>query len=210
MPQGYEVKGPNGERGWWDGKQITPLDSNGLQVPKQRKLSAQEEAQLKEARDGAESARDLSRAANIFADLNTKSGTGMVNKIPFVSEVRAAFDPNIAQMQALTARMAPAQRVPGSGTTSDRDLELYLQAVPSVDRGGKANGAIARDINVLADRRSARAAFFDRWAEKRGSLLGADKAFSDFWADYSKKYPQKGASGAKGPVTSGSGWKVIP
>lgn len=32
MPQGYEVEGPNGERGWWDGKKITVLDGNGLQV----------------------------------------------------------------------------------------------------------------------------------------------------------------------------------
>ncbi|PIB91294.1 hypothetical protein [Caulobacter sp. FWC2] len=27
--QGYEVRGPNGERGWWDGKKITVLGSNG-------------------------------------------------------------------------------------------------------------------------------------------------------------------------------------
>lgn len=28
--QGYEVTGPNGERGWWDGKKVTPLGANGL------------------------------------------------------------------------------------------------------------------------------------------------------------------------------------
>ncbi len=28
--QGYEVRGPNGERGWWDGKKITPLDASGM------------------------------------------------------------------------------------------------------------------------------------------------------------------------------------
>jgi len=30
MAQGYEVRGPNGERGWWDGKKVTQLDDNGL------------------------------------------------------------------------------------------------------------------------------------------------------------------------------------
>lgn len=191
--QGYEVKNADGERAWWDGKKLTPLDASGMQRPKPGRLSPQEQIQLKEARDGAESARDFSRQANIFADLNSKSGTGFVNKIPFVSEMRAAIDPNIAQMDALTSRMAPAQRVPGSGTTSDRDLALYLKAVPNIDRPGPANAAIAKDMSATSVRRTARAAFLDRFAQKNGTLIGADKAFADFWADYSKKSPASGA-----------------
>jgi hypothetical protein len=38
---GYEVKGPNGERGWWDGKKITPLDANGLPAKAQRQPNDQ-------------------------------------------------------------------------------------------------------------------------------------------------------------------------
>jgi hypothetical protein len=200
MPAGYEVEDGKGGRAWWDGKKLTPLDANGMQVSRSGKLSPQEQIQLKEARDGAESARDFARQANIFAGLNEKSGTGFVNKIPFVSEIRGALDPNIAQMDALTSRMAPAQRVPGSGTTSDRDLALYLKAVPNIDRPGPANAAIAKDMSATAVRRTARAAFLDRYAKTNGSLIGADKAFADFWADYSKKTrPASGASNAKRP-----------
>lgn len=32
MPVGYEVTNEKGERAWWDGKKITPLDANGVQV----------------------------------------------------------------------------------------------------------------------------------------------------------------------------------
>lgn len=165
--------------------------------PAPRKLVAAEQTQLKEARDGAEAARDFSRQANIFAKLNEKSGTGFVNKIPFVSEVRSAFDPNIAQMDALTSRMAPAQRVPGSGTTSDRDLALYLKAVPNIDRPGPANAAIAQDMSQTAVRRTARAAFLDRYASKNGTLIGADKAFADFWSSYSAKQRAADTKGAQ-------------
>lgn len=203
MPQGYEVKNANGERAWWDGKKLTPLDANGMQAPKARTLSGQEQMQLSEARQGAESARDLARSANVFTDLNKKSGTGAINKIPLVSEVRSMFDPNIAQMEALTARMAPQQRVPGSGTTSDRDLALYLQAVPSVDRAGNANAQITKDITQLSTRRAARAAYLDRWAQKNGTLLGADKAFADFWTTYSQG--GKGAGGASNPFSKSGG-----
>jgi len=32
MPQGYEVTNANGERAWWDGKKLTPLNAEGMQV----------------------------------------------------------------------------------------------------------------------------------------------------------------------------------
>lgn len=149
----------------------------GAGPPRPGKLTPQEQIQLKEAREGSEAAQDFARQANLFVDLNRKSGTGLVNKIPFVSELRSAFDPNIAQMDALTSRMAPQQRVPGSGTTSDRDLALFLKAVPNLDRPGEANAAIARDMTATAKRRAERAAFLDRWAAERGTLLGAEEAW---------------------------------
>jgi hypothetical protein len=152
--------------------------NGGAAPPRPGKLSPQEQIQLKEAREGSVAAQDFARQANLFVDLNKKSGTGLINKIPFVSEVRSAFDPNLAQMDALTSRMAPAQRVPGSGTTSDRDLALYLKAVPNVDRPGEANAAIARDMTTTAKQRADRAAFLDRWAAERGTLMGAEEAWN--------------------------------
>ena len=157
---------------------LTELARRGKTPPRPAgRLSPQEQIQLKEAREGASTAEEFARQANVFVDLNRKAGTGMVNKIPFVSELRSAFDPNVAQMDSLTARMAPAQRVPGSGTTSDKDLNLFLRAVPNIDRPGEANAAIARDMSATAKRRAERAVFLDRWAAERGTLMGAEEAW---------------------------------
>lgn len=172
----------------------------GGAAPRPGRLSPQEQIQLQEARQGAETAQEFARQANVFVDLNRKSGTGMINKIPFVSEVRAAFDPAVAQMDALTARMAPAQRVPGSGTTSDRDLALFLKAVPNIDRPGPANAAIAADMSATAKRRAERAAFLDRWAAERGTLIGAEEA----WAASQRRAPQK-----KPQRPAGGGYKIL-
>lgn len=42
-------------------------------------------------------------------------------------------------LQSITARLAPAQRVAGSGASSDRDVNLFLQAVPRLGRTRDGN-----------------------------------------------------------------------
>jgi hypothetical protein len=42
-------------------------------------------------------------------------------------------------LQSITAKLAPLMRPPGSGSTSDKDLELYLQAVPGLSKSAKGN-----------------------------------------------------------------------
>jgi hypothetical protein len=42
-------------------------------------------------------------------------------------------------LQSITARLAPAQRIAGSGATSDRDINLFLQAVPRLGRTRDGN-----------------------------------------------------------------------
>lgn len=144
------------------------------------RLTPQEQIQLKEARESANSFGEIANQADQFVRLNRKAGTGPVYRIPGAEFIGEALNPNVAQMNALTARMAPAQRQPGSGTTSDRDLSLFLKAIPNVDRPGEANAAIARDMRQMADRRAQRAQFFDRYAQERGTLLGAEEAFAQF------------------------------
>jgi hypothetical protein len=48
-PVGYEVSGPNGERGWWDGKKITPLGQSGApQKALNPKLQSSEDADIEQ------------------------------------------------------------------------------------------------------------------------------------------------------------------
>jgi hypothetical protein len=143
-----------------------------------RQLATREQMQLDEMRAAARTSDEAARTAEQFVGLNKEQGTGGLWSVPGIPMAVSAFDPEVAQMRALTARMAPQQRVPGSGTTSDRDLSLYLQAVPGMDRPGKANAAIAQQARADADRRGAYAQFLDEYASQHGTLVGAEKAWA--------------------------------
>ncbi|MCR5881191.1 hypothetical protein [Phenylobacterium sp. J367] len=170
------------------------------------RLTQQEEIQLKEARESANVFADITDQATRFLELNKKASTGPVYAVPGASEVMGIFRPEIAQMDALTARMAPAQRVPGSGTTSDRDLALFLKAIPPTSRMGTANQGIVKDMQSLTTKRQQRAYLLDRYAQERGTLKGAEEAFQTYWRQKqaSEKRP------APGPKTEGAGWKIVP
>lgn len=172
LVEGQTGTAPDGTRVVVRGGRVVPLSSSAP------RMTPQEQIQLRDLRQGASTADEAARLAEQFVDVNTKQNSGGMWAIPGVASVAGAFDPEVAQMNALTARMAPQQRVPGSGTTSDRDLSLYLQAVPGMSRPGPANQAIARDARSSAARRAEKAAFFDRWAAERGTLMGAEEAFA--------------------------------
>lgn len=68
MPQGYEVNGPNGERGWWDGKNITLLDSNGLKAaPGGGNAAPDPQAQFEDARQTLKLIDDAKGKVNWFS-----------------------------------------------------------------------------------------------------------------------------------------------
>lgn len=167
-----------------------------------RKLATREMMELDEARQAARSADEAARTAEQFVEINRGQNTGGLWGLPMVGKVAGAFDPEINQLNALTARMAPQQRVPGSGTTSDRDLSLYLQAVPGLEKPGPANSAIARQARKDADRRAAYAQFLDVYASQNGTLIGAAEAWD-------KSQRSRGKPASPKPVAQGDGWKVL-
>lgn len=57
--------------------------------------------------------------------------------------------------QAILAQLVPKQRVPGSGTTSDRDLELFKQALPQIMNTPGGNEKIIQVTEALVDYRLA-------------------------------------------------------
>lgn len=142
------------------------------------KLSAQEAAQLRAAREAAQSGSAAARDAQRFMEINQQVGTGEIWSIPLASEIRGAFDPRFASMQALTNRMAPMQRQAGSGATSDKDVALFKRSVPNPDFTGPTNAMIAGRIKDEAQRAQGYAAFLDEYAATNGTLLGAEAAWA--------------------------------
>lgn len=119
-----------------------------------------------------------------FGALNRRTATGdaLSKTLPSVSSF---ISDDAANMKALTASLAPRERVPGSGTTSDKDLALFVQAVPSIDKPGPVNKAIrdARQAqyNRDAEYLNAKESYFAR----RGHVSGFDAE----WQKYANAVP---------------------
>lgn len=188
LREGQTGTAPDGTRVIVRNGQIVPLDSgrdmsgtlttrgprggvqrSGLNAPEQRALAA---ARADAA--GVDTAlSDLER----FARLQEQQQTGGLLTIPGAPQVAAAWDPQIAEMNEISARLAPAQRQAGSGTMSDRDLALFLQSVPGAGRPEASNNAIIDRGRQEGARRQLYAQFLDRYAREYGTLNGAQEAW---------------------------------
>ena len=142
-----------------------------------RKLSAQDQAYLSEQRTSAQAAADAERAAARFLELNKKQGTGEVFAIPFASEMYGAFNSDMSEMEALTNRMAPALRAPGSGAMSDKDLATFKKSIPNPNFPGPTNQKLAEGITRGARRQQDYVAFLERYAQQNGTIVGAQEAW---------------------------------
>jgi hypothetical protein len=160
-----------------DGSLMTPVGPRGGAPRRVGGLNNYEERAIQAARDSAAIVPAELADAEAFARLQQRQGTGGVLAFPGARQVAGAVDPDIASMNSITARLAPAQRVPGSGTTSDRDLSLFLQASPSAAQPGDANTAIIDRARSEGARRQLYADFLDDYARQNGTLNGAQEAW---------------------------------
>lgn len=155
------------------GKQWIPVDAAGAAG----NMAPQEEIQLKEARAASENALEVLGDLTRFQDINTRRPTGgpINNTVNWL--LGKTGNPDIQQMEEIKSRIAPQQRAPGSGTTSDTDLKLYLNASPETTKATAANLAIIERGRREAVRRQQYADFLDDYSKKNGTLSGAQAAF---------------------------------
>ena len=122
----------------------------------------------------------------LFAQLNTQeSGTGPGSLGTMgVGNFRPFQNDQAQQMEQIIARLTPAQRVPGSGATSDFDARMFQAALPGLNRSPGANNNIIEAYRRRAQMSAERAMVADAWLES-GSLQGFDTA----WRRYVNQYP---------------------
>lgn len=191
---------------WWEvGEVVQPAPKKGP--------SPKEQTELANAREAARQAQEAARLAGRFEELNGKTGTGWGMAIPLVSEAIGAFNPNVAEMQSITNRLAPTLRAAGSGAMSDKDVALFRRSVPNPDFPGPTNSAISKRIREDAQRRVQYAAFLDDWVAKNGTLIGAEAAWNARQSA-PKARPTvaarpPAAQPVRRPVTAGNGWKIV-
>lgn len=181
----------------------------GLTNAEQKELAVAREA----ARDALAVLPDLER----FGRINQDQVSGGLFAVPFADRVVGAIDSDVSQLNEISARLAPAQREPGSGTTSDRDLALFLQAVPSVQRPRAANAALIERGRAEGRRRQAYADFLDRYAAENGTLSGADEVFRAKVANgeidlagYGQSSAAASGEGRAGPINPDTGLPTYP
>lgn len=100
--------------------------------------------------------------------------------------------------QALIARLVPTQRSPGSGTMSDRDVELFKASLPSLWNQPGGNKRIIRAMRGMAEYKRAQGEIADRVIQEELSPQegrAALNALPNPLAEFSK--PKDGAATGK-------------
>lgn len=170
-----------------------------------------DQERLDKLREAAQLHRWVADNADQFIDINTKQGTGQMLGVgtPLTGtfgDLVANFDPELATLKGITAKVGRKLRTPGEGATSDFEAKMNLTAFPNISAPGPSNVALAKQWRQEAEYRSEMADFYDAWFAKNGTLLGAESAFQK--ARDAKK-PRGGNSAAPAPKSSGDGWRVV-
>lgn len=163
------LEAPEGVRTPWQNLPPARADMARQRASEQAQKYLQENAAV--VNQGGEVLGELER----FGELNRKSGTGALYEGSFSSfmpESLRGADERV--MQSITADLAPKKRIAGSGTTSDKDIALYLQSLPDISKGGDVNQKIREGYQKQFDRANKKLQFMQGYFDQYGHLNGAD------------------------------------
>lgn len=162
---GIPTEAPPGVRVPWQGLPPQKADEARLRASEQARKKIEENAKV------------VQQGYNILQDMET---FGALNRQERTGEWYTGFQPGFTkgaaeqEMEAITSRLAPGQRIEGSGTTSDRDIAMFVKAVPSIDKKGSVNKAIRDNFAAQYERSKAKLQFLQDYYDQYGHLNGAD------------------------------------
>ena len=172
QPFGMTQEAPEGVRTPWQGLPPARADMARQRAFEQAQKYLQENAAV--VNQGGEVLSELER----FGELNRKSGTGALYEgtlSSFMPESLRGADEKV--MQSITADLAPKKRIAGSGTTSDKDIALYLQSLPDISKGGDVNQKIREGYQKQFDRANKKLQFMQGYFDQYGHLNGAEAIY---------------------------------
>lgn len=100
-----------------------------------------------------------------------KLGVGM----GLIGEAEAETISEQEVLQSIGDQMAPLMRVAGSGSSSDKDVELFQSATASMDKTPYANLIIAKTIKQTNRNNKKRLALLDQYIKENKTTLGFDE-----------------------------------
>lgn len=161
--------------------QTNPRDANKVKASEQTRGAKEIEKDI----DAAKKERDAAANAKRFIELNNKTNTGGLVDRMGITRGLQSLGPEYAEMESITAKLAPAMRVEGSGSTSDFDGKQFERATVGVDKPKATNTNIAKAVVARAQQSEEYADFRQTYLEQNGTLQGADR----YWKDYANKNP---------------------
>lgn len=165
---------PTGAKPPWSG--MPPKEANELRS----KVYTTSQERLNGIRDIVSKGTEKLNLMNQFGELNAQNRTGAAYEQNADSSLVGKLMPEFLRgsaekgMQSITARIAPNERPIGAGSTSDKDIELYLRAAPSIDKAGDANFKIRQQFASGLDKAAKKLVFMENYFNTYGHLNGAD------------------------------------
>ena len=170
---------------------LSPKDQAEIKI----KMYSEGRKRLADLQSQISDAGPLMTDLNRFGDLNRENSTGSwwqqmtPDKQMFRSEASM-------QMAAIQSRLGPNQRVQGSGSSSDRDVALFLKGIPSTDNYGNVNQGIREDFQRKYGLALEKSDAMKSYLDANGNLTG----FDGMWA----QRPQAGQPTTKPKVWNSS------
>jgi len=122
-----------------------------------------------------------------FGRLNRENSTGSVWQ-QITPDKQMFRSPKSMEMLAIQSRLGPSQRVPNSGSSSDKDVQLFMRGIPSLENEGPVNAGIREDFKRKYDYAIAKRSAMQKHLDKHGNLSGFDKS----WAEQQRKFTGAG------------------
>lgn len=120
-----------------------------------------------------------------FGQLNRQSKTGGVWE-SFLPSVPFLHGQDENEMFSIQAGLGPSQRIEGSGTSTDRDVNLFLAGLPRVENKGPVNKNIRTNFKNKYDYAVKKRSAMQVHLDKYGHLNGFDSE----WAGLMRGAPQ--------------------
>ena len=166
------LEAPEGTRVPWQGLPPARADQMKQRAYEQAQKYLQDNASV--VNQGAGVLKDLEK----FGELNRRSNTGALYEGSFASfmpESLRGADEKV--MKSITSDLAPKKRIEGSGSTSDRDINLYLESLPNIANEGDVNQQIRENYRSQYERSNKKLQFMQSFFDQYGHLNGAEAIY---------------------------------
>jgi hypothetical protein len=183
----------------WQG-QTNPRDANKVKANEFNRGAKE----VEKDNEAASKERGTADAARRFIEINSRVNTGGLTDRLAITRSLQSMGSDYSELEAITARLAPGMREPGSGATSDYDGKQFERATVGVDKPRATNENIAKGIIARAQQSQDYAEFRNTYLEQNGTLSGADR----FWRQYANANPIFKPDGKNFELNKGrQGWR---